>query len=66
MTLEGVTMLRFPKHGTIAVDLHLPLGQRAPAEIGETDRRLLSFRDAMTRGLVSAVVVVVLVIVFLL
>jgi hypothetical protein len=59
-------MLGFPKHGMIALDLRHPFGHGAPGDNQESDSRLLSFRDAMMRGLLSAVLVVVLVVMFLL
>ena len=59
-------MLEFPKHGMIALDLRHPFRYGASADDEESDSRLLSFRDAMMRGILSAVVVTVLVMIFLL
>jgi len=59
-------MLRIPKHGTLALELHHAFACRDSADDDVPDTYRWSFRHAVIRAVSTAIVVVILVIVFLL
>jgi hypothetical protein len=59
-------MLRLPKLGTIALDVSHFFAAGSAGANGESENQFFTFRDAVMRGILSAVVIAVLVILFLL
>jgi hypothetical protein len=59
-------MLRIPKHGTLALEIHQAFACRGSADDGSPDTYRWSFRHAVIRAVSTALLVVALVVVFLL
>jgi hypothetical protein len=59
-------MLRNPRHGTLAFDLRQAFACQPSADSDTSDNYRWSFRHVLIRALSTAVLVVVLIIVFLL
>jgi len=59
-------MLRIPKHGTFALDIHHAFACRNSTDDEAVDTYRWSFRHAVIRAISTAALVVLLVIVFLL
>jgi hypothetical protein len=59
-------MLRIPRHSTIAFESRRLFGQESSGSIGEPARDLLSFRNTVIRGIFSAALIFLLVVLFLL